>query len=51
MLQDVELGRKTEIDFINGYLIKLAQERSIELSEHCRIVSAIHKLNFFSKDK
>jgi 2-dehydropantoate 2-reductase len=46
MQRDVEQGKQTEIDFINGHIIKLAQERSIKLSEHCKIVQAIHQLSF-----
>jgi 2-dehydropantoate 2-reductase len=46
MLRDVEKGKQTEIDFINGHIIKLAEERSIKLSEHCKIVQTIHQLRF-----
>lgn len=44
MRQDVLKGRYTEIDFINGYLIKLAAQRDISLTQHQAIVSQIKTL-------
>jgi len=44
MLQDVRAGKKTEIEHINGYLIKLAGQHQIELPQHARIVQDIKAL-------
>ncbi|MFD2612788.1 ketopantoate reductase family protein [Paenibacillus gansuensis] len=44
MLQDLEAGRTTEIDWINGSLIQLAQRHGIQLQVHktvCRMVKTI----------
>jgi len=30
MLQDLQAGRRTEVDFINGYIVEKAQERGVE---------------------
>jgi 2-dehydropantoate 2-reductase len=44
MLQDVLDNRQTEIDFINGYLLNLASEASIELPHHRQIINRIKAL-------
>ena len=41
MRQDILMGRKTEIDFITGYLLKMAAELQIILPEHEKIVNQI----------
>ena len=41
MRQDILMGRKTEIDFINGYLLKMAAEQQLNLPEHEQIVNQI----------
>ncbi|ORZ01000.1 ketopantoate reductase PanE/ApbA C terminal-domain-containing protein [Syncephalastrum racemosum] len=40
-LQDLRAKRPTEIDYINGYLLRLAKERNIELPTHRAIVDLI----------
>ncbi|MDH5433247.1 MAG: 2-dehydropantoate 2-reductase [Gammaproteobacteria bacterium] len=44
MLQDIRHNRKTEIDFINGYLINFADKIDIRLPLHSEIVLKIKKL-------
>lgn len=41
MLQDVEAGRKTEIDYITGALLKAARPLKLELVEHQRLYDQI----------
>ena len=45
MHQDVAMGRKTEIDFINGYLLSCAAKRNIPLPLNQKLVSAISNLH------
>lgn len=41
MLQDVRAGKETEIEFINGYLVKLAESYSINLIQQKKIIAQI----------
>lgn len=41
MRQDILMGRKTEIDFITGYLLKMAAKQQVVLPEHEQIVNQI----------
>ncbi len=43
MLQDLELGRKTEIDFINGYVSKKGKETGIPTPYNNMVVKIIKK--------
>jgi 2-dehydropantoate 2-reductase len=45
MLQDLENGQKTEIDSINGELIKIARELSIIPVENQQVFSEIKKIS------
>lgn len=42
MVQDLESGRRTEIDFLNGAIVKMGYETGIETPFHQSIVSLIH---------
>lgn len=42
MVQDLEAGRLTEIDFLNGQIVKIAHEVGLEAPFHRSIVSLIH---------
>jgi 2-dehydropantoate 2-reductase len=42
MVQDLELGRRTEIDFLNGAIVKMGHETGIETPFHRSIVALIH---------
>jgi 2-dehydropantoate 2-reductase len=44
MLQDVEARRKTEIDYINGYLVRQAKRLGLPCAHHERIVQQIKEL-------
>ncbi|KAK4232763.1 ketopantoate reductase PanE/ApbA C terminal-domain-containing protein [Achaetomium macrosporum] len=44
MLQDIEAGRKTEIDYINGYLVRQAKRLRLPCEHHERIVQQIKEL-------
>lgn len=44
MRQDILMGKKTEIDFITGYLLKIAATQNIALPEHEQIVKQIKTL-------
>lgn len=41
-VQDIRAGRLTEIDYINGYLIKLANERRIDVPANRFLVQMLH---------
>ncbi len=42
MVQDLESGRRTEIDFLNGAIVKMGHEVSINTPFHQSIVALIH---------
>ncbi|KAK3307705.1 ketopantoate reductase PanE/ApbA C terminal-domain-containing protein [Chaetomium strumarium] len=44
MLQDIEARRKTEIDYINGYLVRQAKKLGLPCAHHERIVQQIKEL-------
>jgi 2-dehydropantoate 2-reductase len=41
MLQDVRAGRTTEIDYINGYIIRRGRELGIECINNKRLVQLV----------
>ncbi|OMH30347.1 ketopantoate reductase family protein [Motiliproteus sp. MSK22-1] len=45
MLQDIRHQRKTEIDFINGFICKKAAELNIEVPHNQRLLKQVHELN------
>ena len=45
MLQDLERGRVTEIDFINGYVVDLAQKLGVPTPANAAIVATIHAIS------
>ncbi len=51
MRQDILMGRKTEIDFITGYLLMLAKNHGIKLANHQQLFSQIKKLESTSNLK
>lgn len=44
MRADVEAGRATEIDFLNGFVVARAQAHGIRVPANARLVAAIHAL-------
>ena len=42
MLQDFERGRKTEIDFINGYVARLGGEFNVPVRMNAAITDLVH---------
>jgi 2-dehydropantoate 2-reductase len=45
MLQDFERGRKTEIDFINGYVVSIAPQFSVHTPVNTAIVETVHAIS------
>ena len=45
MYKDAEAGRQTEIDFINGYIVKECQRHEIPCTAHSALVDYIQNLN------
>lgn len=43
MLQDLQAGRPTEIDYINGYLLQVAERHGIEVPRNRELVEAIRR--------
>jgi 2-dehydropantoate 2-reductase len=49
MLQDIQARRRTEIDFINGFIVKRALQHGIACSEHAALFDAIkHREHAFT---
>jgi 2-dehydropantoate 2-reductase len=44
MLQDFERGRKTEIDFINGYVVALGHASGVPVHMNATITSLVHQI-------
>ena len=44
MLQDFELGRRTEIDFINGYVVQLGTQIGIPIAMNAAIADMVHQI-------
>jgi len=44
MLQDLERGRKTEIDFINGYVVALGEASGMPIEMNAAIASVVHQI-------
>jgi 2-dehydropantoate 2-reductase len=44
MLQDIEAGRPTEIDFINGFIVERAQAHALPCREHADLLNAVRAL-------
>lgn len=44
MLQDLERGRSTEIDFINGYIVELGRQLGVPAPVNAAIVETVHAI-------
>ena len=44
MLQDLERGRKTEIDFINGYVVALGHASGVPVHMNATITDLVHQI-------
>ncbi len=44
MLQDLERGRKTEIDFINGYVVTLGHASGVPVHMNATITGLVHQI-------
>ena len=44
MLQDFERGRKTEIDFINGYVMTLGHASGVPVPMNATITDLVHQI-------
>jgi 2-dehydropantoate 2-reductase len=44
MLQDIERGRITEIDFINGYVVSIAPQFNVHTPVNAAIVETVHAI-------
>jgi 2-dehydropantoate 2-reductase len=44
MLQDFERGRKTEVDFINGYVVTLGHASGMPVQMNAAITNLVHQI-------
>ena len=44
MLQDFERGHRTEIDFINGYVVKLSQALDVPVPANAAITDLVRQI-------
>jgi len=44
MLQDIRRGRRTEIEFINGYVVKMARQFGLDAPINAAIVETVHAI-------
>jgi 2-dehydropantoate 2-reductase len=44
MLQDFERGRKTEVDFINGYVVTLGHASGVPVQMNATITDLVHQI-------
>src|SRR5262249_31070268 len=44
MLQDFERGRKTEVDFINGYVVTVGQASGVPTPMNATITDVVHQI-------
>jgi len=45
MLQDIEAGRSSEIDFINGFIVERARAHDLPCTAHAGLLQAVHALH------
>ncbi len=45
MMQDIRHQRATEIDYINGYLVRRAQVHGLDVTAHAQLVQQIHQIS------
>jgi 2-dehydropantoate 2-reductase len=50
MLQDVRAGKLTEIDYISGYLVRIAESYGINLPSHKQIIQQIKQIDISPSD-
>lgn len=55
ILQSIQRGKKSEIDYINGEIVRLAKENNLEAPLNEEVVNLVHKVEnsnkFFSKEE
>lgn len=55
ILQSIQRGKKSEIDYINGEIVRLAKENNLETPLNEKVVNLVHKVEssnkFFSKEE
>jgi 2-dehydropantoate 2-reductase len=44
MLQDIRRGRRTEIEFINGYVVNVARQFGLNAPINAAIVETVHAI-------
>lgn len=50
MFQDIQAGRRTEIDFLNGAIINLARDNGLSAPQHEAVVNRIKAMEAFACD-